>query len=54
LGLVVAALVGGELKIDLQTALKELDCCDSSRIRVRIRLHSEHGAHDGIQAVDTA
>jgi hypothetical protein len=40
-------------KIDLQTRLKELACGDSSRIRIRIRLQSEHGAHDGNQAVDT-
>ena len=42
-----------EFQIDLQTRLKELACYDSSRIRIRIRLHSEHGAHYGNQAVDT-
>ncbi len=46
--------VGGEFQIDLQTPLKELACCDFSRICIRIRLDPEHGAHDGIQAVDTA
>jgi hypothetical protein len=39
-----------EFQIDLQTRLKELACYDSSRIRIRIRLHSKHGAH---YAVDT-
>jgi hypothetical protein len=27
---------------------------DSSQIVIRIRLHSEHGAHDGVRAVDMA
>ena len=45
--------VSGEFPIARQTPGRNSPCCDTSRIRIRIRLHSDHGAHDGVRAVET-